>query len=189
MTDAEVSLTNGMFDSMGSDPKHFNIAVPIAFMRALKECNMKVLEPICKYSLVVPKESVSIILQNLSSKNAIYQIESELLGSTTIEGEAPIKSMLTFPLEVSKTTSGRGIFSSVINKYEISSDQNIENEFIGPDPRNEVMFVINNMNSSLDSLDPIMSKKKKPSRSKFKRVQQENQIRLEKKNSSSVEER
>ena len=41
VTDAEISLINGKCDNVGSDPADFNIAVPIALMRAFKDAGMK----------------------------------------------------------------------------------------------------------------------------------------------------
>lgn len=181
VTDAEIDLVDGRFDSMGSEPKHFNIAIPIAFMRALKDADMKVLEPISHYSIITPKDDLSNVLQLLSSKGGISEVVSENLENITLEGEAPVEMLTNFPVELSKLTSGRGIFSSTVEKYRTARNQTIECPYIGPDPRNEVTFVISDMNASLDALDPVMSKKKKVSRSKFKRNQKEKQLREEKK--------
>lgn len=181
VTDAEINLVDGRFDSMGSEPKHFNIAIPLALMRALKNANMKILEPISHYSVIIPKNTSSTVLQKLTASGGISNVASENEENITIDGEAPMEMIMNFPIELSKITSGRGIFSSVIETYRTARKQDIENVYIGADPRNEVTFVINDMKASLDALDPIMSKKKKVSRSKFKRNQREKQIRDEKK--------
>ena len=39
----EVALIDGQFDSMGSDPMHFNIITPLALFRCLKQAKMKLL--------------------------------------------------------------------------------------------------------------------------------------------------
>jgi translation elongation factor EF-G len=59
---------------MGSDPMHFNIAVPLAFMRALKQCNMQVIEPIAKYSITIPKMYLNNVINNLSNLNSKFEI-------------------------------------------------------------------------------------------------------------------
>lgn len=168
ITDALIVLTNGRFDSMGSDPKHFNIAVPLALMRALKNCNEKILEPISEYYVVIPKESMSDVTKELSSRNAFYEVISENSENLTLHGEIPTKMISDFPITLSKLTSGRGIFSSSIIRYTDSTHQNILNEYVGFDPRNEVRFVISEMGGDLDNLDVAVSKKRKSSRSKFK---------------------
>lgn len=168
ITDALIVLTNGRFDSMGSEPKHFNIAVPLALMRALKNCNERILEPISEYYVVIPKESISDVTKELSSRNAFYEVISENSDNLTLHGEIPTKMISDFPVAISKLTSGRGIFSSSIIRYTDSAQQNILNEYVGFDPRNEVRFVISEMGGDLDNLDVAVSKKRKSSRSKFK---------------------
>lgn len=176
VTDAEINLVDGRFDSLGSDPKHFNIAVPIALMRALKECDMEILEPISEFIITIPSNQLNIITQYITNKGATFEIKYKQNNSIMISGEVPTRKILDSPLEIAKLTSGLGFFYSKIIKYESYFQKNIENEYYGPDPRNEVVFVINDMKAGLDSLDPIMSKKKKVSKSKFKRVKKEKEI-------------
>lgn len=173
LTDMEVALIGGQFDSMGSDPMHFNIITPLALFRCLKQANMKLLEPISSYIITFPEEYSSGVIKLISSKGGIYQITNTFGGEITIEGEAPSANMLSFPLELSMNTSGRGTYTSYISKYEISKNQDAKMEYIGADPRNETTFVINDMKASLDSLDETLMKKKKESRSKFARIQKE----------------
>lgn len=173
LTDMEVALIGGQFDSMGSDPMHFNIITPLALFRCLKQANMKLLEPISSYIITFPEEYSSSVIKLVSSKGGIYQITNTFGGEITIEGEAPSANMLSFPLELSMNTSGRGTYTSYISKYEICKNQDAKMEYIGADPRNETTFIINDMKASLDSLDETLMKKKKESRSKFARVQKE----------------
>lgn len=173
VTDAEVALIGGRFDSMGSDPLHFNIAVPIALMRALKNSKIHVLEPICKYIITFPKEFLRAIFQNLSSKGSFSEITKEDKDQITIIGEATLISMINFSTEIMKITGGRGMYSIQLSKYEIATNQDILNNYIGFDPRNEVKFVINDMGGSLLSLDVEFTKRKKESRAKFKRKKAE----------------
>ena len=173
LTDMEVALIGGQFDSMGSDPLHFNIITPLALFRCLKKANIKLLEPISNYIITFPEDYTSNVIKLLSSKGGTYQITNSFGGEITIEGEAPSKNMLNFPLELSMNTSGRGTYTSYISKYEISKNQDAKMEYIGADPRNETTFIINDMKASLDSLDETLMKKKKESRSKFARIQKE----------------
>lgn len=176
LTDMEVALIGGQFDSMGSDPMHFNIITPLTLFRCLKKANMKLLEPISSYIITFPEECLSGVIKLISSKGGIYKITNTFDGEVTIEGEAPSAMMMNFPLELSMNTSGRGTYTSYISKYEISKTQDAEMDYIGADPRNETTFVINDMKASLDSLDEALMKKKKESRSKFARQQREKQF-------------
>ena len=182
LTDIEVALVDGQFDSMGSDPMHFNIITPVALFRCLKQANMKLLEPILKYVITLPENDLSTIIKLLSSKNSIYEIRNNFDEVITIEGEAPAANMMNFPLELSMATSGRGTYVSYIDKYDISKDQNAKIEYIGADPRNETTFIINDMKASMEPLDKRLMKKKKESRSKFARQQKEKEYSSKKHN-------
>ena len=173
LTDMEVALIDGQFDSMGSDPMHFNIITPLALFRCLKQAKMKLLEPILKYIITLPEKDLSSVIKLLSSKNGIYEITNHFDQIITLEGEAPASNMMKFPLELSMTTSGRGTYTSYISRYDISKNQDAKIEYIGADPRNETTFVINDMKASMEPLDKTLMKKKKESRSKFARQQKE----------------
>ncbi len=173
LTDMEVALIDGQFDSMGSDPMHFNIITPLALFRCLKQAKMKLLEPILKYIITLPEKDLSSVIKLLSSKNGMYEITNHFDQIITLEGEAPASNMMNFPLELSMTTSGRGTYTSYISKYDISKNQDAKIEYIGADPRNETTFVINDMKASMEPLDKTLMKKKKESRSKFARQQKE----------------
>ena len=173
LTDMEVALIDGQFDSMGSDPMHFNIITPLALFRCLKQAKMKLLEPISKFIITIPENDLSSVIKLISSKNSTYEITKHFDEFITLEGEAPAANMLNFPLELSMTTSGRGTYSSFISQYEISKNQDASIDFIGPDPRNETTFVINDMKASMEPLDKTLMKKKKESRSKFARQKKE----------------
>ncbi len=177
LIDAEVSLIDGRFNSVGSEPNHFNIAVPIALVRALRNSNIKILEPISKYILVTPKNYLAPVVQSLSSKSSIFEIYENDNQLVTIKGEVPLKNILNFHNELIKITSGKGTFTPEFSKYELSPDQNIHNKYFGIDPRNEVKFIIGDMEGSLSALDIPFTKKKKESRSKFQRLQQEKKNR------------
>ncbi len=173
LTDMEVALVDGQFDSMGSDPMHFNIITPLALFRCLKQSKMKLLEPILKYIITLPEKDLSSVIKLLSSKNSIYEVTNHFEKIITLEGEAPASNMMSFPLELSMATSGRGTYTSYVSKYDISKNQDAQIEYIGADPRNETTFVINDMKASMEPLDKTLMKKKKESRSKFARQQKE----------------
>ena len=173
LTDMEVALIDGQFDSMGSDPMHFNIITPLALFRCLKQSRMKLLEPILRYIITLPEKDLSGVIKLLYSKSAMYEITNRFDEIITIEGEAPASNMMNFPLELSMMTSGRGTYTSYVSRYDISKNQDAELEYIGVDPRNETTFIINDMKASLEPLDKTLMKKKKESRSKFARQQKE----------------
>lgn len=177
IVDAKISLIDGRFSSAGSDSSHFNIAVPIALMRALKKCGMLVLEPISNITIVSPTEYLSNILRSLSDKQAVFEVSEDCEGKCTVNGEVASSRILSFSTELLKITAGRGVFSSEIVRYDISKNQNIEREYYGSDPRNETVFLREDLGGSLDELGEFLEKKKRATKSKFKKNLQAIEIR------------
>ena len=176
LTDIEVALVGGQFDSMGSDPSHFNIIAPLALFRCLKQAKMKLLEPISSFTITAPGISLSAITKLLGSKNAMYEVTRNFDETATITGEVPAANMMNFPVELSQVTTGRGTYTAHIFKYAVSSHQDTTIDYIGADPRNETTFVITDMKASMAPLDKPLMKKKKESRSKFARQQKEKEF-------------
>lgn len=180
ITDAEISIVGGKFDSMGSDPQHFNICVPLALFRALKQAEEKTLEPIIQFDITSPTNSTNNIINYLYSKKAKINEFKQLDESVYINGSAPFEEMITFPIHLNKLTSGMGTYSYEFEKYKFSDKMVNFDKRYGPDPANEVKFVIADMKGSLAPLDNEGTGKK-PRRSKFAREQMEREIAEEKK--------
>jgi ribosomal protection tetracycline resistance protein len=177
LTDTEISIVDGKFNSCGSDPSHFNIVVPIAFMRALRNCHVRIVEPIATFRIVVPKESIPALLHSLSSKGAVFEIAEGADENCLVCGEVAVAKILSFGAELLELSKGRGTFAYEVRRHELSNNQQLNRAYFGPDPRNEVKFLIETMGGNLDSLDVVTSKKKKESRSKYKRRELEKNMK------------
>ncbi len=183
VTDAEISIVGGKFDSMGSDPQHFNICTPLALFRAFKLAGMHTLEPMIEFYLDIPEETSNAVVNNLYSRKAkILSFDTKGKSSILI-GIVPFSEMITFPITLNKLTSGMGTYSYEFSEYKFADEQETFEKRFGPDPSNEVKFVIGDMKASLDALDNEGTGKK-PRRSKFAREQMEREIAEEKRNAA-----
>ena len=155
ITDAQVNLIGGKSDSVCSDPSHFNIVVPLAFMRSIKDAGMQLLEPLMNYEVTTPNDSFRKVLAVLSNLGLDYEHIIDNSESIILPGTAPLSEMIDLPTIITRLTSGHG---SIIKKpagYELKKTSDIlEKKYIGPDPRNEEMFAME-MNSSIDHIDRI----------------------------------
>lgn len=183
VTDAEISIVGGKFDSMGSDPQHFNICTPLALFRAFKLADMKTLEPMIEFYIDVPDYSSNAVVNNLYSRKAKITSFETKNSSTILIGTVPFSEMITFPITLNKLTSGLGTYSYEFSQYRFSEEQEVFEKRFGPDPSNETKFVIGDMKASLAALDNEGTGKK-PRRSKFAREQMEREIAKEKKNAT-----
>jgi len=153
ITDALITLTNGYSDSVTSDSSHYNVAVPIALMRAIKQAGMKLEEPMIKYEITTPNDRFGAVLSALSSLGIDYDKIVNLNDYTIIPGNAPLSSMLDLPTTITRLTGGNGSVIKKPNGYQLkTSGELIRKQVIGRDPRNEVLFLMD-MNSSLEHLD------------------------------------
>jgi ribosomal protection tetracycline resistance protein len=171
LTDTIIRIKDGRFNSAGSESLHFNIAVPIAFMRALKKSGVRLLEPIMKYRIVAPEQYKKSIINWISQKSTIFEI-MENADYFTVIGKAPATTLLNAYTELLELTKGFGILSAEFIEYSLikSSDQrNAQYNKNSVSPINETLFVINKMNGSVDLLGNKLAKKKRASKSKFRR--------------------
>ncbi len=168
ITDIEITLTGGKFNSAGSKPSHFNIIIPIAFFRALKKSKMRRLEPVSRFKLTIPTKSLKIVINSLKKIKAIYAFEKEDLEEVILTGTVLSRRIINYNSVIVKDTGGLGFFHDEFEKYIFSDDLENEMPFYGNDPRNETKFIKTQLGGSLEMLDINTGKNKKSSRSKFK---------------------
>ena len=153
VTDAEISLVGGKCDHVGSDPSHYNIAVPIALMRAFKEAGMQILEPNMFYEINTPEEYFKSVLSAISNYGVLYDRILKEKDNVKLCGIAPLREVVDLPTIIMKLSGGHG---SVIEKpygyIEKIDSKVVEKNYVGPDPRNEEAFLLE-MGASFDNLD------------------------------------
>ena len=172
--DAKVSLLDGKFDSMGSKPKHFNIVIPLALYRALKNSGVQIMEPVSRYTIKAQKMALKPLTNLLTVHHSQPAIREAETGEIILTGTIRSSHLIDLPIKIRKLTSGRGLFSSKFSHYAPSPTQSEENRFLGPDPRNEVPFVITEMAASLDDLDvPLAKKQMSGAKFKWKKAERE----------------
>ncbi len=153
VTDAEISLINGKCDNVGSDPADFNIAVPIALMRAFKDAGMKILEPKMYYTINSSKDNYKSILSLVSNYGVLYDSIVYDGMNVKFSGIAPLREIVDLPTSIMRLSGGH---ASMIQKpygyTEYVGENIISKEYIDNDPRNEEEFIMN-MGASFDNLD------------------------------------
>lgn len=153
VTDVEISLVDGKCDNVGSDPADFNIAVPIALMRAFKNAGMKVMEPNMYYTINSNKDTYKSILSLVSNCGVLYDTIDYDGMNVKFSGIAPLRELIDLPTEIIKLSGGH---ASMIQKPYGYTDYIGEiipcKEYIGNDPRNEEEFLMN-MGANFESLD------------------------------------
>ena len=159
ITDAKITLIGGKSDSVCSEPAHYNVAVPIALMRCIKDAGMQLLEPVMQYEITSPKEDFKKIISATSSIGVEYDNISEKNDNCLIPGSAPLSNILDLPYIITRLTGGHGSMIRKPNGFVLKSDGEIlERDYSGPDPRNENLFLMN-VNISPDHLDRVSKRR------------------------------
>ena len=139
---ARVMLTGGFCDSVGSDPSHYNIAAPLAIMRALKQSGTELWEPILAFECKVPEENAGACLALLASKRSEFTTESDGSNLST-KGEIPASEAMEMPVLIAHMSAGRGYWSAKMSRYAKAPEgTSASRARIGPDPTNEELFIM-----------------------------------------------
>lgn len=97
LTDAEISIIDGKCDHVGSEPLHYNIAAPIAFIRALQDAETKLLEPLMMFEMTCAPEKLSQVMSVLT-KQYNATVETTLDSNTLyLKGTAPLSFSKNLP--------------------------------------------------------------------------------------------
>lgn len=153
ITDAEITLIDGKSDSVCSEPSHYNVVVPMALMRSIKDAQMQLLEPVMEYEITVPEEYYKKIISSTSSMGVQYDKIYQKNDNFIIPGEAPLSGTIDFPTVITRLTGGHGSMIRKPNGFILKADSEIiERDYTGPDPRNETLFLMD-MNSSVEHID------------------------------------
>ena len=159
VTDAAIYLIDGKCDNVGSEPYDFNIAVPIALMRAFKEAGMQLLEPNMYYQITCDRDTYKGILSLASNYGILYDSVDYEGTTVKFDGIAPLREIIDLPTSIMKQSSGKASMIQKPHGYtECTTGKSIMKDYIGNDPRNEENFIMS-MGGNYDNLD-IKSKRR-----------------------------
>lgn len=159
VTDCKIVLTTGKFDSVGSEPMHFNMATPIALARAIRESKPYLLSPYSKATLKFPsgtKEIMKFINEQGLNVESIETGETE----NKVVCSGFLENIYELQKKIKKLTSGFGKIEVVhegYRKYYKETDLSFSND----SPFNEENFIINVMKGSTSNLDKQPRRKAK----------------------------
>ena len=119
MVDFRVILYDGSYHEVDSSELSFKLAGRIGFRKAMETAKPTLLEPIMKVEITVPDEFAGTIMGDLNSRRGRIQGMDNKAGKTVIKAEVPMAEMLTYGVELTSMTQGRGSFAMEMNHYDI----------------------------------------------------------------------
>ena len=121
-----VILYDGSYHDVDSNDLSFQMAGRIAFKKAMEVAKPTLLEPIMHVEITVPDEFAGTIMGDLNSRRGRIQGMDNKGGNTIVKAEVPMAEMLTYGVDLTAMTQGRGSFSMEMHHYDVVPQQQQE---------------------------------------------------------------
>jgi elongation factor G len=119
VVDFRVTLYDGSYHDVDSNELSFKTAGRIAFRKAMEAAKATLLEPIMQAEITVPDEFAGSIMGDLNSRRGRIQGMDNKAGNTVVKAEVPMAEMLTYGVDLTSMTQGRGSFNMEMNHYDV----------------------------------------------------------------------
>jgi elongation factor G len=123
VVDFRVVLYDGSYHDVDSNDLSFQMAGRIAFKKAMEVAKPTLLEPVMSTEITVPDEFAGSIMGDLNSRRGRIQGMDNKGGNTVVKAEVPMAEMLTYGVELTSMTQGRGSFNMEMHHYDIVPQQ------------------------------------------------------------------
>jgi elongation factor G len=118
VVDFRVILYDGSYHDVDSNDLSFQMAGRIAFKKAMEIAKPTLLEPIMHVEISVPDEFAGSIMGDLNSRRGRIQGMDNKGGNTIVKSEVPMSEMLTYGVDLTAMTQGRGSFNMEMHHYD-----------------------------------------------------------------------
>jgi elongation factor G len=119
VVDFRVILYDGSYHDVDSNELSFKLAGRIAFRKAMEQAKPTLLEPVMQVEITVPDEFAGAIMGDLNSRRGRIQGMDNKGGNTLVKAEVPMSEMLTYGLDLTSMTQGRGSFQMEMSHYDV----------------------------------------------------------------------
>jgi len=126
VVDFRVVLYDGSYHDVDSNDLSFQMAGRIAFKKAMEVAKPTILEPIMSVEITVPDDFAGSIMGDLNSRRGRIQGMDNKAGNTVVKAEVPMAEMLTYGVELTSMTQGRGSFNMEMHHYDVVPGQLLE---------------------------------------------------------------
>jgi elongation factor G len=126
VVDFRVILYDGSYHDVDSNDLSFQMAGRIAFKKAMETAKPTILEPVMHVEITIPDEFAGSIMGDLNSRRGRIQGMDNKGGNTLVKAEVPMSEMLTYGVDLTSMTQGRGSFSMEMHHYDVVPAQQQE---------------------------------------------------------------
>jgi len=119
VVDFRVILYDGSYHDVDSNELSFKMAGRLAFRQGMEQAKPTLLEPIMHVEIAIPDEFAGSIMGDLNSRRGRIQGMDNKGGNTVVKAEVPMAEMLTYGVDLTSMTQGRGSFNMEMAHYDI----------------------------------------------------------------------
>jgi ribosomal protection tetracycline resistance protein len=101
-----------------SSPQDFRKLTPLVVMAALKRAGTVVCEPVHRFRLDAPADTLSVLLPALAKLRAVPGVSATTHGWCTLEGDIPVTRVHELRQRIAPLTRGEGVLESAFDRYE-----------------------------------------------------------------------
>jgi elongation factor G len=118
VVDFRVILYDGSYHDVDSNDMSFQMAGRIAFRKAMEQAKPTILEPVMAVEITIPDDFAGSIMGDLNSRRGRIQGMDNKGGNTVVKAEVPMAEMLTYGVDLTSMTQGRGSFNMEMHHYD-----------------------------------------------------------------------
>eukprot|EP00916_Digyalum_oweni_P001451 GHVL01002823.1.p1 GENE.GHVL01002823.1~~GHVL01002823.1.p1 ORF type:complete len:624 (+),score=130.27 GHVL01002823.1:476-2347(+) len=119
VTDCTITLVHGSYHDVDSSEIAFKLAAQICLRECGKNGSMVLLEPIMHTEVTFPAANMGNVVGDLNTRRAVIHQMSDLPGAVkVIDADVPLSEMFGYMTVLRSVTSGRGMYTMELEKYE-----------------------------------------------------------------------
>ena len=118
VTDCTVTMTHSGYASPVSTAGDFRKLTPLVLMSALKQAGTVVCEPIHRFHLEIPADTLGSTVRALARLHAAPQATAMRGSSCTLEGEIPAARVHELQRRLRALTRGEGVLECAFDRYQ-----------------------------------------------------------------------
>jgi len=134
--DCTVTMTHADYRPPGTGSRDFRYLTPLVAMRALQAAGTTVCEPVHRFQLEIPSETVGVVSQVLARLEAPVQEIATQRTSSHLEGDIAAARVHELQLLLPGLTRGEGVLASTFDHYRPIRGEPPSRPRTDRDPRN-----------------------------------------------------
>jgi ribosomal protection tetracycline resistance protein len=142
VTDCAVTMTQCAYDPPGTGSSDFRYLTPLVLMRALQEAGTAVCEPVHRFDVEVPSDTLGGVLRVLAGLDASPHAVSTLGSSSRLDGDIAAVKVRELQQRLPGLSRGEGVLATTFDHYRPIRGAAPSRPRTDRDPRNRQRYLL-----------------------------------------------